>query len=161
HVRRELLRNAWLAFTPILPATACHQRHYLETDSRYKSRYEEAIMKMAQKLPLNYTYPSQVKQKLMRAHTELLEKHYLKQVLYRLTQQGDEKVIYEFVERETAGERNPPRERPTARHLVLDFYSSLTGTPMLSYVPTATELALAEEYVTTYGPERATALVRH
>jgi len=30
HVRRELLRNAWLVFTPILPTTACHQRHYLE-----------------------------------------------------------------------------------------------------------------------------------
>src|SRR5215470_3721341 len=36
HVRRELLRNPWLAFTPIISATACHQRHYLETDSRYK-----------------------------------------------------------------------------------------------------------------------------
>ena len=36
-MRRELLRNAWLAFTPILPATACHQRHYLETDSRYSA----------------------------------------------------------------------------------------------------------------------------
>jgi len=54
-------------------------------------------MKMAQKLPLNYTYPSQVKQKLMRAHAELLEKHYLTQVLYRLTQQGEEKVIYEWL----------------------------------------------------------------
>jgi len=36
HVRRAFLRNAWLAFTPMLPATACHQRHYLETDSRSK-----------------------------------------------------------------------------------------------------------------------------
>jgi hypothetical protein len=35
-VRRELWRNAWLAFTPILPAAACQQRHYLKTDSRYK-----------------------------------------------------------------------------------------------------------------------------
>ncbi len=32
---------------------------------------------------------------------------------------------------------------------------------MLSYVPTATELALAEEYLTTYGPECAPALMRH
>src|SRR5262245_13513602 len=31
----ELLRNAWLAFIPIISATACHQRYYLETDSRY------------------------------------------------------------------------------------------------------------------------------
>ena len=134
---------------------------YLDKNRYNKSRYEEAVMKMAQKLPLNYTYPSQVKQKLMRAHAELLEKHYLTQVLYRFTQQGEEKVIYAFGERETAGERQPHRDTPTARHLVLDFYHCLTGTPMPSYVPTATELTLAEEYVTTYGPERATALVRH
>ena len=35
HVRRELLRNAWLDFTPIIPVTACHQRNYVETYSRY------------------------------------------------------------------------------------------------------------------------------
>ena len=34
HVHRELLRNALLDFTPIIPTTACHQRNYLETDSR-------------------------------------------------------------------------------------------------------------------------------
>jgi len=38
---------------------------YLDKNRYNKSRYEEAIMKMAQKLPLNYTYPSQVKQKLI------------------------------------------------------------------------------------------------
>ena len=37
HVRRELLRNALLDFTPIIAATACHQRNYVETYSRYKS----------------------------------------------------------------------------------------------------------------------------
>jgi len=30
HVRRELLRNAWLDFTSIIPATACQQRNYVE-----------------------------------------------------------------------------------------------------------------------------------
>src|SRR5215510_10494144 len=34
HVRRELLRNVLSDFTPIIPATACHQRNYFETDSR-------------------------------------------------------------------------------------------------------------------------------
>jgi len=34
HVRRELLRNAWLDFTPIIPVTACHQRNYVEAYSR-------------------------------------------------------------------------------------------------------------------------------
>jgi hypothetical protein len=134
---------------------------YLDKNRYNKSRYEETVMKMAQKLPLNYTYPSQVKQKLMRAHEELLEKHYLMQVLYRFTKQGEEKVIYEFGERETSGERKPQRDMPAVRHLVLDFYRCLTGRPMPSYVPTAPELALAEEYLTTYGPECATALVRH
>src|SRR5437879_9190778 len=32
---------------------------YLDKNRYNKSRYEEAVMKMAQKLPLNYTYPSQ------------------------------------------------------------------------------------------------------
>ena len=31
HVRRELMRNALLDFTPIIPATACHQRNYVES----------------------------------------------------------------------------------------------------------------------------------
>jgi len=33
---REFMRNALLAFTPIIPATACHQRNYFETYSRSK-----------------------------------------------------------------------------------------------------------------------------
>jgi len=36
HVRRELLRNAWLDFTPIIPVTTCHQRNYVETYSRLR-----------------------------------------------------------------------------------------------------------------------------
>ena len=34
HVRREFMRNAVLDFTPIIPATACHQRNYVEAYSR-------------------------------------------------------------------------------------------------------------------------------
>ena len=34
HARRELMRNAWLDFTPIIPVTACHQRNYFETYSK-------------------------------------------------------------------------------------------------------------------------------
>ena len=37
HVRRELLRNAWLDFTPTIPTTVCHQRNYVETYSRYSA----------------------------------------------------------------------------------------------------------------------------
>jgi hypothetical protein len=36
HVRRELLRTAWLNFTSVIPATACYQRNYVETYSRFK-----------------------------------------------------------------------------------------------------------------------------
>src|SRR6266581_1407878 len=44
HVHRELLRNTLLDLTPIVPATACHQRNYVETYSRFnlgagQSRY--------------------------------------------------------------------------------------------------------------------------
>ena len=38
HVRREFMRNAWLNFTPIIPVTACHQRNYFETYSRYSQK---------------------------------------------------------------------------------------------------------------------------
>jgi hypothetical protein len=36
HVHREFMRSAWLDVTPIIPATACHQRNYVERYSRYK-----------------------------------------------------------------------------------------------------------------------------
>src|SRR5215510_2715676 len=36
HVHRALLRSAWLAVTPIISATACPQRNYVERYSRYK-----------------------------------------------------------------------------------------------------------------------------
>jgi hypothetical protein len=35
HVCRGFMRNALLDFTPIIPATACHQRNYVATYSRY------------------------------------------------------------------------------------------------------------------------------
>ena len=35
HVRRALLRNAWLDCTPLIPATTCHQSNYIETYSRW------------------------------------------------------------------------------------------------------------------------------
>jgi len=35
-VHRELMRNALLKFAPIIPATACHQRNYVERYSRYR-----------------------------------------------------------------------------------------------------------------------------
>jgi hypothetical protein len=38
HVRREFMRNVVLDFIPIIPATACHQRNYVETYSRYRGR---------------------------------------------------------------------------------------------------------------------------
>jgi hypothetical protein len=35
HVHRELLRSAMLDLTPIIPATACHQRNDVERYSRF------------------------------------------------------------------------------------------------------------------------------
>ena len=37
HVHRELMRNAVLDLTPIIPPTACHQRNYVERYSRSKT----------------------------------------------------------------------------------------------------------------------------
>ena len=36
HVHRELLRSVLLDLTPIIPATPCYQRDYVERYSRYK-----------------------------------------------------------------------------------------------------------------------------
>src|SRR6516164_1168660 len=38
HVHRELLRSAVLDLTARIPTTACHQRNYIERDSRFKGR---------------------------------------------------------------------------------------------------------------------------
>jgi len=43
HVLRELMRNAWLDFTPIMPATICHQRNYVETYSRFIAARKKTI----------------------------------------------------------------------------------------------------------------------
>ena len=54
-------------------------------------------MKLARKLPLQAAYPSQIKQKLARAHTELQQQDYLASVTYAVTPQGEDKVTYTFV----------------------------------------------------------------
>jgi hypothetical protein len=127
---------------------------YLDKNRYKKRRYEETVMRMAYKLPLTYAYPSQVKQKLARAHEELLRHGYLTHVSYDLTREGEEKVIYDFADGET-------RPGGAASQLVLDFYTRLTGTRDLAYHPAPKEMALAQDYLTTYGPERAAFVVRH
>jgi hypothetical protein len=37
HVHREFMRSAWLDVIPIIPATACHQRNYVERYSRNRA----------------------------------------------------------------------------------------------------------------------------
>src|SRR6266446_1350056 len=44
HVHRELLRSVLLDVTPIIAATACHQRNYVERYSRYKSNNEITVI---------------------------------------------------------------------------------------------------------------------
>jgi hypothetical protein len=38
HVHREFMRSAWLEVTPIILATVCHQRNYVERYGRSKGR---------------------------------------------------------------------------------------------------------------------------
>ena len=42
HVHRELLRSVLLDLTPIISATACHQRNYVERYSRYMGELSES-----------------------------------------------------------------------------------------------------------------------
>src|SRR5262245_13185041 len=52
HVRREFMRSALLDLTPIMSATACHQRSYFETYSRFnqttRGRWESATSDQAE-----------------------------------------------------------------------------------------------------------------
>jgi Replication initiator protein A len=134
---------------------------YLDKNRYKKSRYEETLMRMACKLPLTYAYPSQVKQKLAPAHEELLRHGYLTNVTYSTTQEGEDKVIYNFTDGRAKIDGPSIADTEAASQLVLDFYTQLTGTHDLAYEPTPREVALARDYLTTYGPERSTFAVRH
>ena len=118
-------------------------------------------MRMASKLPLAYAYPSQVKQKLARAHEELLRHGYLTNVTYDVTREGEDKVIYDFTEGGTKIDGQPVADVKAASQLVLDFYAQLTGQPDLVYQPAPKEEALAQDYLTAYGPERSAFIVHH
>jgi hypothetical protein len=134
---------------------------YLDKNRYKKRRYEETVMRMAYKLPLTYAYPSQVKQKLAPAHEELLRHGYLTHVTYDVTREGEDKVIYEFADGETRPGGGSMANDGEASQLVLDFYTQLTGTRDLTYAPAPKETALAQDYLMTYGPERAAFIVRH
>jgi Replication initiator protein A len=134
---------------------------YLDKNRYKKRRYEETVMRMASKLPLTYSYPSQVKQKLAPAHEELLRHGYLTRVTYDVTREGEEKVIYEFADGETRAGGGSMVDNGAASQLVLDFYTQLTGTHDLAYDPAPKEVALAQDYLTTYGRERSVFVVRH
>src|SRR5919108_362698 len=134
---------------------------YLDKNRYKKNRYEEAVMRMASKLPLTYAYPSQVKQKLARAHEELLRHGYLANVTYDVTREGEDKVIYDFADGGAKMDGHPIADAKAAGQLVLDFYAQLTGTHDLAYDPVPKEVALAQDYLTTYGSERSAFVVRH
>jgi hypothetical protein len=152
--------NLGIYYTLALPISKRLFR-YLDKNRYKKRRYEETVMRMAYKLPLTYAYPSQVKQKLAPAHEELLRHGYLTRVTYDLTRDGEEKVIYEFADGETRTGGNSVVDEGAAGQLVLDFYTQLTGTCDLAYDPVPKEMALAQDYLATYGPERAAFVVRH
>jgi hypothetical protein len=134
---------------------------YLDKNRYKKSRYEETVMRMASKLPLTYAYPSQVKQKLSRAHEELLRQGYLTNVTYDLSREGEDKVIYDFADHSARANNGTIPDDGAVGQLVLDFYAQLTGQRDLAYQPTPKETALAREYLTSYGPERSVFIVRH
>jgi hypothetical protein len=142
-------------------ATSKRLFRYLDKNRYQKAQYEEGLVKLARKLPLQAAYPSQIKQKLARAHTELQQQGYLATVTYAVTPQGEHKVTYAFAAPPALDSSLPAVPTLTAAQLVRDFYSQLTGQAQLPYTPTSKELAMAEEYLTTYGPACAAFLVRH
>jgi hypothetical protein len=78
-----------------------------------------------------------------------------------VTREGEDKVIYEFADGAARVDGDSDTETTAAGQLVLDFYAQLTGRRDLAYQPAPKEEALARDYLTTYGPERAAFAVRH
>jgi hypothetical protein len=78
-----------------------------------------------------------------------------------MTQEGEDKVIYNFADDGPKRDGNSIADTEAASQLVLDFYTQLTGTHDLTYEPTPKEVALAQDYLATYGPERSAFAVRH
>jgi hypothetical protein len=94
-------------------------------------------------------------------HEELLRHGYLANVTYDVTREGEDKVIYDFTDGGAKLDGHPIADAKAASQLVLDFYAQLTGQPDLAYQPAPKEEALAEDYLTTYGPERSAFIVHH
>jgi plasmid replication initiation protein len=156
------IKNLNLAlYYRLTSATSKRLFRYLDKNRYQKAQYEEGLVKLARKLPLQAAYPSQIKQKLARAHTELQQQGYLATVTYVVTPQGEDKVTYTFAAPPALDSSAPTVAALTAAQLVLDFYERLTGKPTLPYSPTAKDLTLAEEYLTTYGPACAAFIGRH
>src|SRR5262245_46892494 len=99
------------------------------------------------------------KQKLAPAHAELLRHGYLTRVTYDVSR--EDKVIYEFADGEAGAGGGSAVDDGAAGQLVLDFYARMTSTRDLAYAPAPKEVALAREYLTSYGPECAACVVRH
>jgi hypothetical protein len=83
---------------------------------------------------LTYAYPSQVKQKLARAH-EGSSATGISPVTYDVTREGEDKVIYDFTDGGAKIDGYPSADAKAASQLVLDFYAQLTGQPDLAYQP--------------------------
>jgi hypothetical protein len=58
HVPHELMRNAALNLTLIIPTTACHQRNYVERYSRYRATDKYlSLSRLNHRLPRGQTHP--------------------------------------------------------------------------------------------------------
>ena len=70
---------------------------YLDKKRYQKTRFEISLLKLASLLPVQDQYISQIKRRLERPHNELIEKGFLKSVIYEKIKRSDgEKIIYVF-----------------------------------------------------------------
>jgi antitoxin ParD1/3/4 len=98
YVHRELLRNTVLDLTPIIPATACHQRNYVERYSRSMSRHTSTMTISLPKhlkefvkersLTAHYGTPSDYIRGLIREDLKRLEEEWLEVELMKGLKSG-------------------------------------------------------------------------
>lgn len=145
---------------------------FLDKKRYKKSRFEINLFKLAEKLPLQMKYPSQIKLILDKAHQELMEKKFLKSASYEKGIDG-EKVVYIFPEdkviktgeSEISQELMPSKPETSeisqlAYNAVRKFYHLLYGDNYEVLNFSRNDLILAQNILSEYGEEVLDEIIR-
>lgn len=121
---------------------------FLDKKKYHKNVYEIDIMSLSSLMPLHDPYLSQIKRRLEKAHQELIDKGYLKNVVYNKNQgSGQEIVVYVFED----------SSLPVQPELNLEFNildSENTNIILQKLIDRGITRAVAQQLTTNYSAEQ-------